>query len=158
MKQNYYTMSCGMDRTNHQNKEDMIMPILSIGGTILGVIKDLFGFKESLAKAKVERRARIADLLIAVGDCLEHAAADIRRGNYPSGRCYEIEQYAKDLPAKVDVEIGWDKAYDLGKALEEAHEVEQLFNERTKPEGERDLQKIEEAAGLFHALGNIVRV
>jgi hypothetical protein len=128
-------------------------------GVILEAIKTLCGFRSSLTAAKVERRKRMADLFLAVSECLAQTAAEIRKGKYPSDRCRELEMYALDLPERVQDEIGKAKAKAVSEELLRAHRIENLYYmDRTKPEGEQSLQMIEEASGMLRALGNLVRV
>ena len=131
---------------------------LSIGAKILGAVKTLFGLKDSLAKARIERRARMATLFGNIADCLEEVAKAIRRGVYPAGRCNELLTYATQMPNTVRDELGPARAEEIGDALKEAHEVEMLFGGRSSPEGQEEITKLDEAAGMLRALGNLVRV
>jgi len=136
------------------------MPLgyITIAEKILSAVKVLFGLKDSLAKARVERRTRMADLFEKVATCLEETAKELRAGSYPGGRCQELLTYAVELPAIVGDELGQAKAEEIGSALKAAHEVERLYADQGKPEGRENVAKLDEAAGLLRALGNIVRV
>jgi hypothetical protein len=132
--------------------------MLDFGIKILGAIKALFGLKESLAKADIEHRGRMADLFEKVAVCLEQTAAQIRAGTYPGGRCQEMLSYAVDVPAMTKATIGEARAQEIGTALKESYQVERLFGDRETAAGEEQLQKLDEAAGTIRALGNILRV
>ena len=132
--------------------------MLDVGLKILDAIKALFGFKESLAKARTERRQRMGEAFVAVATCLEDAAREMRGGSYPAGRCQEMLTYSVELPRLVDEELGAAKAQEIGQALTEAHRVEMLFAKRDSPDGLADLARLEEAAGMLRALANLVRV
>ena len=131
---------------------------LTIAEKLLGFVKTLFGFKESLAKAKLERRQRMAVLFESVAACLEDTARQIRGGSYPAGRCHELLTYAVELPATVEDEVGAAKAQEIGAALTDAHEIERLFGDRNNADGPAQIAKLDEAAGLLRALSNLVKV
>ena len=58
----------------------------------------------------------------------------------------------------VGDEIGKNNAVQLGKELESAHEVEQLYYSlKGSPTRLAQLTKLEEAAGLFIGLANSIR-
>lgn len=116
--------------------------MLDIGLKILDAIKVLFGFKESLAKSRIERRQRMSDAFSGVAACLAEAAAEIRAGSYPAGRCQEMLTYAVALPKLADEELGEASAQEVGQALTEAHRVEMLFAERDSPHGLADLARL----------------
>ena len=132
--------------------------MFDVGLKILEAVRALFGFKETLAKARDERRQRMGGVFVAVADCLEEAAREIRAGSYPAGRCQELLTYAVELPKVVDEELGAAKAQEIGQALTEAHRVEMLFAQRATSEGIADLARLEEAAGTLRALANLVRL
>jgi hypothetical protein len=62
------------------------------------------------------------------------------------------------MPDTVRDELGAARAQEIGDALKEAHEVEMLFGGRGSPEGQEQLTKLDEAAGMLRALSNLVRV
>lgn len=133
------------------------MDYLLIGERILAAIQALFGLKGSLETAKREQRERMVALFEKVAECLDSAASELRRGNYPGGRCQELLTYAVELPAVVKGVLEEGKAKEIGDALRDAHEVERLFAVRGTPEGEADIGRLDEAAGLLRALGNLLR-
>ena len=125
---------------------------------ILNAVKVLFGLKDSLVTAAVERRSRMADLFGSVAACLEATAQELKAGDYPAQRCQELLTYAEDLPAVVEKELGPEKAGEIGGALRDAHEVERLHADSGTPDGKANVAKLDEAAGLLRALSNLVRV
>jgi hypothetical protein len=135
----------------------MIVAELSLAMKILEAVKALFGLRESLVKGDATRRASMAEKFEHVAACLEAAASEIRAGVFPAGRCAEMQTYASHLPPLVEEEIGKPQAQEIGRALEDASAVEQLYNGRTSPEGMADLRRLDEAAGVLHAMANIVR-
>lgn len=132
--------------------------MLTLAETILGAVTQLFGVKTELARAKVERRGRIADLFARMAECLEGTAASIRAGDFPAGRCAELLAYAQELPSAIDDELGDERAGTIAGALRGAHEVERLHSDRNTPAGRADLERLESAAGMLRAMGNLVRV
>jgi len=128
---------------------------------ILEVVKSLLGLSEKLAAAKRQRRENMAALFEKISSCLASVSSEIRMGKVPHGKCYELETYAQELPDAIRVEVGDDKATELGNTLLSAHRVERLameINELAEEDKEPLLKDIEEASGRFQALANIVRV
>lgn len=132
------------------------MDYLLIGERILAAVQALFGLKGSLDTAKREQRERMVVLFEKVAACLEATASELRSGNYPGGRCQELLTYAVELPAVVEGVLGEGKAKEIGDALRDAHQVERLFSTRDTPDGEADIGRLDEAAGLLRALGNLL--
>ncbi|MFO8029813.1 MAG: hypothetical protein R6U28_08120 [Cyclonatronaceae bacterium] len=136
--------------------------MLDIFKIILDVSKSLLGMSELLRNANRQSRTDMSDLFQKISTCLASVSTEIRAGGVPHGRCGELEQYALALPALLEKELGATQAQELGQTLHAAYNVEsvainlqQVHDAREK---EPYLAQIEEAAGKFQALSNLVRV
>lgn len=136
--------------------------MLDIFKTILDVAKSLLGLSDQLRAADRQRRQAMADLFEKISGCLVAVSTEIRRGGVPHGRCGELEEYALSLPALLEKELGRDRANELGEMLQSAYNVESVaINlQQLESAGEKEphLAQIEEAAGKFQALANLVQV
>lgn len=127
--------------------------------TILEVAKELLGLGEHLKKAKKERREEVALFFEKVSTCLRDVMTSLMAETVPHGKCAEMETYARDLPGKVSDQLGKQKAEELGAKLWSAYAVEGLVAElHDRPSRDAELAKLDEAAGVFDALSNLVRV
>ena len=136
--------------------------MLDIFKTILDVAKSLLGMSDQLRAGERQRRQDMADLFQKISGCLVAVSTEIRTGGVPHGRCAELEQYAHALPSLVEAELGSARADELGQTLHSAYNVESVAMnlQRVHDTGERErhLAQIDEAAGKFQALANLVRV
>jgi hypothetical protein len=128
--------------------------------TILDVAKSLLGLSDQLRSADRQRREAMSGLFSSISDCLVDVSTEIRAGRIPHGRCAEIEQYAQDLPGKIRNEVP-DRADELGQLLQSAYHVEIVAMNLHQLEQDADkepyLAQIEEAAGKFRALANLIK-
>jgi len=135
--------------------------MIDIFKIILDVAKSLLGMSEQLRQADRQRRADISDLFQKISTCLAAVSTEIRVGGIPHGRCGELEQYAMSLPGLLEKELGRDKAEELGQTLHSAYNVESvamnLQQVHEASEKEPYLAQLEEAAGKFQALSNLIR-
>jgi len=136
--------------------------MIDIFKTILEVARSLLGISDQLRAADQQRRQRMADLFEKISGCLVAVSTEIRTGGVPHGRCAELEHYAQALPALLEKELGPARATELGDMLHSAYNVESVaINLQTFEsisEKEPYLAQIEEAAGKFQALANLVQV
>lgn len=136
--------------------------MLDIFKIILDVSKSLLGMSEQLRNANRQSRTDMSDLFQKISTCLAAVSTEIRAGGVPHGRCGELEQYAMALPGLIEMELGRDKADELGQTLHSAYNVESvamsLQQVHEASEKEPYLAQLEEAAGKFQALSNLIRV
>ncbi|GEM_PF-1582856 len=136
--------------------------MLDIFKTILDVSKSLLGMSEQLRQADRQRRTDMSDLFQKVSTCLAAVSTEIRAGGVPHGRCGELEHYAMELPGLLEEELGHDKAKELGQTLHSAYNVESVAMKlqyvHEASEKEPYLAQLEEAAGKFQALSNLIRM
>jgi hypothetical protein len=112
-----------------------------------------------LRDADRQRRSDLAELLGKISDCLAEVSVKIRAGDVPYGHCAELLTYANELPSRINKQVGEDKANELGQQLADAHNVEQFGIEvGALADKEPSLASLDEAAGTFRALSNLVRL
>ncbi len=135
--------------------------MLDIFGTILDVARSLLGMSDQLRSASRERRGDMAQLFDSISECLEAVATEIRAGGVPHGRCGELSEYARSLPELVAVELGEQRATELGETLHSAYNVERvaigLQDVTDAQQKEPYFAQLEEASGKFRALASLVR-
>jgi len=127
---------------------------------ILYVVQSLFGLSDKLKASDRQRRIDMADLFEKISSCLATVSSEIRKGNVPHGKCYELDTYAQALSEAIRKEVGDKKADELEHTLHSAHNVERLAMEINELASGKEtyLREIEEASGKFQALANIVRI
>jgi hypothetical protein len=132
--------------------------MLDLAKNILDVVKSLLGLSDQLKAAERQRREGMAMLFESIGSCLAATSAEIRAGGIPHGRCGELISYAETLPGVIDREVGRARAEQLGRTLHSAYGVERLALAIGEiPDREPYVAQLEEAAGKFLALANVVR-
>lgn len=124
------------------------------------VSKSLTRDSEQLRIAKRERRMNMAALFESISGCLTTVASEIRADRVPHGRCHELFLYAQYLPDKVREELGNEEAERLGRMLMTSFNVEgsAIQLQEAVEKKEPYLKEVDEAAGEFQALSNLVRV
>jgi hypothetical protein len=136
-----------------------MIAVIDVIKGIAEVAQSLLGLQDKLTAGRRQRREDMAALFSAISACLESVSAEMRKGNVPHGRCYELETYARRLPDAIREEVGGAEANRLGTTLLSAHAVERLameINEVTETGGkEACLKDIEKASGEFRAIANI---
>lgn len=135
--------------------------MLDIAKTLLDLAKGLFGLRGELEKARQDRRDRAAKYFSDIATLIEEVSAILRKKQYPSGKCMELEQLAYLMPETLK-DILPDENIEAHKnKLLAVHEIELLFNDiqplhaRSVP---KKLEKLDEAAGYFRALAAHLRV
>jgi len=129
------------------------------------VSKSLARESERLRTAKRERRMDMATLFEGISGCLTAVASEIRADRVPHGRCSELFCYAQHLPSKVSKELGKEEAERLGNMLMSAFNMEgaaihlaAISLQDVVAKKEAYLKEVDEAAGEFQALSNLVRI
>jgi hypothetical protein len=124
------------------------------------VSRSLSRESERLRRAQRERRMDMANLFEHISGCLTTASGEIRGGRVPHGKCSELFAYARHLPDKIRQELGDDEAERLGNMLRSAFNVEGVAMRLPNVPAEKEpyLTEIDEAAGEFQALANLVRL
>ena len=133
---------------------DMIDSLLSIG-------QKLFGFRETLATAKKQRKADVSDFLSTIATCIEETSALLAQGQYPGGKCQELLFHSQHMEQAIGDLIGSRQAQDLGAQLAEVHQIEMLhakLGQLPADERVRRLSVLDQSAGLIRATAAFVKV
>lgn len=135
--------------------------MVDIISTLLDVGLKLFGLRGELSKARQGRKQVVADFLNSIGKNIEDASASLKQGIYPHGTCQILHTHSQEIVPAIGDLIGEQKAKELGSQLHEVWQIERLHAELgSKPEDEkkRSLHVLDQAAGLFRATAELVRV
>ena len=130
-------------------------------GTLLDVALKLFGLRDSLSKARRERKQEVADFLNSIAKNIEDASASLKQGIYPHGTCQILLLHSQQMVPAIGDLVGVPQATELGNQLREVWEIEGLHAELgSKPSQERrrSLHVLDQSAGLFKATADLVRV
>jgi len=128
---------------------------------LLSAGKALFGLRDKLATARQGRKQVVAEFITTIGQTMEDVSAALRQGIYPSGKCAEMKLHAENLVAAIGDLTGKAEATKLADQLKEVWQIEQIYGKLTlssPEEREKNLRKLDEAAGLFRATAAFVRV
>ena len=116
--------------------------------TIIGILKD------KRAEDK-ETRDGVCELLKHIGKTIESAALDIEAGEYPHGKCGELQVYSLELVHYLEGKVDPEDLKALEAQLIEASNVERDFAKREDPD---TITKLFFASAYFQAMGNLNRV
>jgi len=124
------------------------------------VSRSLSRESERLHKAERVRRMDMARLFEHISGCLGAVSDEIRAGRVPHGKCSELFAYAQRLPDKIRKELGDEEAERLGSMLRSAFNVEGVAMRLLNVPADKEpyLKEVDEAAGEFRALANLVSV
>ena len=124
------------------------------------VSRSLSRESERLRMAERDRRIDMARLFEHISGCFAAVSGQIRAGRVPHGKCSELFAYAQRLPDKIRKELGDDEAERLGSMLRSAFNVEGVAMRLPDVPADKEpyLKEVDEAAGEFQALANLVRV
>jgi hypothetical protein len=131
-----------------------------IVSTIREVATDFWNLKEMFAKAKQEKREKIAVYFEQISECLMITAAILRENKYPYGSCAQMGIFANMLPKVIDNILNSEKTTELSDKLRSAQKLEQLFHDLSvlnASDREEQLGNLEGAAGVFLAMAKSVR-
>jgi len=132
-----------------------------IVGTLLDVGLKLFGLRGELSKARQARKQQVADFLNSIGKNIEDASTSLKQGIYPHGTCQMLLTHSQQIESSIGDLVGNQQAAELGSQLHEVWQIERLHSElgsQPQEERKRNLQVLDQAAGLFRATAEIVRV
>jgi hypothetical protein len=125
---------------------------------ILSVAKGLLAIRESFAKAKKERRENVAVYFEKISTCLAETAKELRKGVVPHGMCGRMSVYAEEFEETVKGLISKEKAEKFSQKLKDNYATEHAVDDIIKArERESEIDKIEEASGVFQGLADSIR-
>jgi len=125
---------------------------------ILSAAKELGGLGELVSKARQEKRDRLAGCLEAISSTLADVVANLRAEDRSVGPCGELGALAESMEGVFGGAFGRERAQELTRKLNEAMHVRTLmFEINQAPHRERELEKLEEAAGQFRGFARVLR-
>jgi hypothetical protein len=123
--------------------------------------KDAWNLRETLKKAKQERRERISVYFMNVHDCLIEIANRVDNCQSTRGTCAQLKMHANLLPSLLKGVLPDTDVQKLTEELHLAHETDYLYMlERPTPKPERDVQvsQLSEVAGYLKALSQFLHI
>ena len=129
------------------------------------MIKDLWDIAQGLlslsgnfSKAKRERKDRIAEYFLKLGNILQEAADIFKDGDVPHGKCEQILNHVQYFSDVVGDTIDKDKVKEFQDKLIASHEVEMLASEILGASGTKgNIAELEKISGSFISLGDAIR-
>ena len=129
--------------------------------TTSSVGQKLFGLRAELSKARQARKETVAEFLASIAQSIEEAAAELKQGTYPHGKCHELLAHSQHMEAAIGDLIRTSQAKELATQLAEVHEIERLHAElgsSNDADRQRKLSVLDQAAGQFRAIAAFVRM
>jgi hypothetical protein len=108
-----------------------------------------------------QHKADIVDFYHRIAQTLIDAAAALRQGQIPHGKCGEMLYHAQTLAATIGDVIGQPQAAALADKLLDSYRVEAFGHQfMNLPPAERDAKfgELDEAAGYFRAAADALRL
>jgi hypothetical protein len=119
----------------------MIDILIKIGSLVVDIFKN---YRED----DEEKKERVAELLDKISNLLEDLHVDLMVGEYPHGKCAEMELLAAHLKDVLKDHLEEEYLEMLVKNLNSAIEIEKLYAYRDDPEILNDIKR---ASGYFRA-------
>lgn len=126
----------------------MIETLIKIGSLLI----DAFREKNKLDE---DERDNIQEALFDVAELLDEVVYDLEAGNYPHGKCAQMDLLAKHLYNELDGKISKEYLHLLNTNLNSATALEKLYAEKDDPE---TIKELERAAGYFRAAGVLATI
>jgi hypothetical protein len=114
------------------------------------IINLIVGFLRDKKEEDKEVRKQVCELLKHIGKTIESAAGDIEAGEYPHGKCSELQIYSKELVTYLQGKLPDEKLKELEAQLIEASNIERDFAKRGDPD---TITKLYFASAYFQAMG-----
>lgn len=140
-------------RSSMHATQEEVTPTLSI----LDVAREIFEHRDVIIKNKKEKCGQLAKYFEGIAETLEQLAKSIKSDHVPTGQVTQLATYAELLPRAVGREVTLMDINDLTNKLKIACDIEALKIE-AKRNQRRVISQIEEAAGVFKALGASCRI
>jgi len=122
------------------------------------IAQGLLGLKESFSKAKRERKDRIAEYFLTIGNIIQEAADIFKSGDIPHGKCQQMLDHARYFADVVGDTIEPEKVREFQDKLIASHEVEMLASEILGQDGsEKKIAELEKISGSFLSLSSAIK-
>lgn len=135
--------------------------MLEIAKAIWDVASGIFGARTEIAKARRDRRDRLANYFSELAGLIESVAASLRLNQYPHGSCAQLQGLGQLMEKTLKGLVPPEDAQRYQAELLRVWEIEQLFGQlQNMPEKDRSirLNQLAEAAGYFRATAAHLRV
>jgi hypothetical protein len=124
---------------------------------IIDVARAIFDRRDVIIKNKKEKCDQLARYFEGIAETLEQLAEDIKVNHMSPGRVTQLATYAKLLPETVGRDVTLIDIDELTARLKKAYGIKKLKLE-VKKDQQRVISQIEEASGVFKALGASCRI
>jgi len=124
---------------------------------ILDVARALFERRDVMIKNQKERCDLLAKYFEGIADALEQITNGFRQNQVPRAKIAEMATYAELLPQSVGSHLELMAVDDLKRRLKQSQDVDALTS-GVRANREDAISQIEEASGVFKALGASCRV
>lgn len=124
---------------------------------ILDVARALLERRDVMIKNQKERCDLLAKYFEGIADTLQQIAEGFRQNLVPRAKIAEMATYAELLPQSVGSYVELMAVDDLKRRLKQSQDIDALTSE-VEANREEAISQIEEASGVFKALGASCRV
>jgi hypothetical protein len=124
---------------------------------ILDVARSLFDRRDAIIKDKKEKCDQLAKYFEGIADTLQQLADSIRVNQLAKGKIAQLSTYADLLPRTVGSDLKLMDMEELTGKLRRSYTMSSLRSE-VKKDRQRVISQIEEASGVFKALGASCRI
>lgn len=135
------------------------MEVLSTISALLGV-SDIF----MSLRDRFKNRDNKDDIIIwfkELADLLEQVAHDLQQKIYPHSKCSQLQFYLNVFYDMIKIDLSQEHKDNLFQLINEAYQVERLLgqlNTLTDVEKQQNLNKMLEAAGVFRAISDFIKL
>ena len=136
------------------------MEILTGILAFLQIANLVFTLRDKL-KTTEDEKAALSEGLINIGHLIYSVAEDLNKGQYPGGKCHQMELYAANLESILKNKISEKDLERLREALNQSLNVEKLLgelNSQTPESKNKNIEILEIAGSSFIASGEIIKL
>jgi hypothetical protein len=124
---------------------------------IVDVAREIFSRRDVILKNKKEKCDQLAKYFEGIAETLEQLAESIKMDQMHSGKVTQLATYADLLPQTVGHELTLMDTNERTARLKKAYDIKTLKFE-IKRDQQQVISQIEEASGVFKALGASCRI
>lgn len=125
---------------------------------LLDIAQALIGLKSNFSDAKRDRKDRIADYFLEIGNIIQSAADIFKTGEIPHGKCQQMLDHAQYFADVIGDTIEPDQVEEFQRKLMESHEIELLASEILGSENAAEkIAELEKISGSFLSLAAAIK-
>ena len=124
---------------------------------ILDVARSIFERRDVIIKNRKEKCDQLAKYFEGIAETLQQLADSIKVNQVAQGKVAQLATYADLLPQSVGNELKLMDVEELTRRLKRSYNLRSLKSE-VKKDPQRVISQIEEASGVFQALGASCRI